>query len=278
MTTKQIYRLSTQKLKEAGIKSSEIDARLLICHALNISPEKFIIDSEKEISFVKIRKINNLIKKRALNIPVAYLTGEKEFFGLNFRVNKNVLIPRPETEWIVEKSIKSVKPKVDKIKVLDMGTGTGNIIISLAINSDADFFACDISADALAVAKQNAKRNNIEEKIKFYESDLFSNKKLKQKFNLIIANLPYVPKKDKDKSVKFEPVNAIFANDNGSEIIKRFLKQAPNYLQSNGTILIELDPRNANELKSFAKKYFPDQKIGLEEDLAGFLRYLVVEN
>lgn len=287
MTLKEIYRQSIKK-------SNDLDARVLICHCLNISTEKFFLMQNDEISKAQIEKIESIIKQRANNIPVAYLTGHKEFFGLDFAVNKNVLIPRPETEWIVGKSIKFIKSKVHKVIVLDVGTGSGNIIISLILslraqrchselakNLDVLFFASDISAAALKVAQKNAVIHKVDDKIKFIQSDLFENLKNK-KFDIIIANLPYVPRchsgLEPESSIYFEPPAAIFADDNGAEIIKRFLKSAPDYLNNNGAILLELDPRNALDIKKFATEIFPKAKIILSKDLSDFDRYLTISN
>ena len=185
-----------------------------------------------------------------------------------------------------------------------MGTGSGCLIISLAkelsnlsvLSSQFCFFASDISIKTLNVAKKNAKKILFEEEnrelknfslcsnnnIKFFHSDLFSNRKLHKKFDVIIANLPYVPKeqisslRSQDLGIAHEPQSAIFADDNGTAIIIKFLEQSKKYLSKNGLILIELDPRNAIKLELFARKYYPKAKIQLERDLAGLLRYLII--
>ena len=316
MILKEILRLSILELKEAGIKTAELDARVLICASLDVSIEKFYLLQNSKFSPGQIKKIKLIIKKRAQNIPVAYILGHKEFYGLDFKVDKNVLIPRPETEGLVDKAIRTTDHRLQPTSILDMGTGCGNIIISLVLSLRGHsgdrsnlFFAADNSSAALKIARQNAKLHQVDNKIKFIQSDLFD--KLKnQKFNLIIANLPYVPMPDChsepfslsflpirhtqgklqsesrsplsdcirfEDDIFFEPQSAIFSADNGAEIIKRFLKEAPNYLFDNGTILLELDPRNAVDLKNYAKKYFPKSKIKLSKDLAGFNRYLSIE-
>jgi len=149
---------------------------------------------------------------------------------------------------------------------------------SLFILHNSSFFACDTSEKALAVAKKNAKKLNAQN-IVFLKSNLFSSPKLKNKvFDLIIANLPYVPRSFKiDKSITHEPSDAIFANNNGTSIIKKFLDQAKDRIAFNGLILLELDPRNAMAIKSYAKDCFPDRKIDLKKDLAGLNRYLAIK-
>lgn len=286
MTIKEIYRQSIKLLKEKGIPSAELDARILICAALNITLDKYIATQNDSLSPAQIKKINSMIKKRTQNIPVAYILGKKDFYGLEFKVNKDVLIPRPESERLVELALARLTVNRKPLTVLDIGTGSGNIIISIAkslspstLHLSPVFFASDISSAALRVAKVNAIKHNVDKKIKFIKSDLFSSPKLNQKFDIIIANLPYVPKTDKyEKSIMYEPKDAIFAAGNGAAIIKRFLKSAPKHLNENGTIFIELDPRNAIELKKTAHKYFPNSKIELQKDLANFYRYLIIEN
>lgn len=287
-----------------GQASPELDARVIFEFVLDIDTAQFYKDSDSPISPTDIKKIEKLIARRAKNEPIAYLTRHKEFFGLDFYVDKNVLIPRPESEELVVKSIKFLKSiKKKEINIVDIGTGSGNIIISISKSyPDANYFASDISKNALIVAQKNARKILFETKgrelenvnsshrrggsnnINFIQSDLFSNIDRNIKFDLIIANLPYVPKKVESRKFKvksdidFEPKNAIFANDNGAEIIKRFLIEAKDRLNSGGLILIELDPRNATEIKSCAEKNFPNATLSLVRDLAGFNRYLAIKN
>lgn len=257
----------------------DLDARVLIKDFLDIDDTVFYRDSDRELSTPQINQIKKLISRRAKGEPIAYIIGHKEFFGLDFYVNKNVLVPRPETEWLVERALEKLLVIGNQLSVLDMGTGSGNIIISIAKNfPDAHYFATDISADALKVAKKNAQYHGV--KIKFIKSDLFNNIDSDIKFDLIIANLPYVPNnitiQQSNNSLLFEPSDAIFAKDNGTKIIKRFLLEAKDHLTADGMILIELDPRNALEIKSCAEKIFPNATLQLQKDLAGLNRYLKI--
>ena len=288
MTIRKILKKSIEELEKAQIPGACLDARVLMKHVLGWSEAEIIKNMNQIISLRLSKAIEKLVTRRALGEPVAYILGSKEFYGLNFLVNKNVLIPRPESEWLVDESIKSVKRDEKSIKskkqnILDMGTGSGCIIIALTKSlygpstlKTFDLFASDISPDALIVAQKNAKNLGVTN-INFIESDLFEKIDSSLKFDIIIANLPYVPENDTNDSTKFEPKNAIFAPDNGTEIIKKFLAQAKNYLSNNGTILIELDPRNAMEIKSCAKENFPNATIELAKDLADFDRYLTIQ-
>lgn len=287
--SKDFFKETIQVLKNAGIPSPELDARLIFEFVLNIRTEDFY-KNNLELGQSQINNINKLIARRSKNEPLAYLTGHKEFFGLDFYVNQNVLIPRPESEWLVENSIKYLEDRIrhtqiqtTKYQILDVGTGSGCLIISIAKqfnNKTIDqckYYASDISDKALNVALKNAKNHQTD--INFIQSDLFKNIERELKFDLIIANLPYVPFESKLNTdyrlpTSYEPQNAIFARDNGTEIIKRFLLEVKDRLNNGGTILIELDPRNASEIKKFAKNIFNNTE--LEKDLAGFNRYLIL--
>jgi release factor glutamine methyltransferase len=313
------------ELKAMGLPSPELDAEILLEFVTKKDRSFILCHPEYKLPARLSKKYEDLIRDRQKGEPVAYLTGRKEFFGYEFFVNENVLIPRPESEWLVEEALKVIKyyilnmqPNLSnfsvyfkeenapalryfrnrlkksvasnyKYTILDMGTGSGCLIISLIKKieelyfkklTDFTFFASDINSRALGIAKKNAKKYNAFNDIKFYKSDLFSNPYLHKKYDLILANLPYVPedRKQSIESIKYEPKEAIFADDNGSAIIKKFLSQSVNFLKNNGVILIELDPRNAFDLQKHAKKIYPEAKIELSKDLAGFERYLRIEN
>lgn len=277
MNIKSILQYSISRLQQAGIPTPELDATILVSFALKKDKGFLLTHPEYKLKIWPIFEINKLVNRRKKYEPIAYIIGKKEFFGHDFLVDKNTLIPRPETEFLVEAAVDTF----GSLKtVLDLGTGSGCIIISLikALPSDyvqsSRFYATDVSAQALKIAKTNAKTHGIENKITFLQSDLLQDEKLPEKFDLILANLPYVPVDGAERGTEFEPRNAIFAEDNGTAVIKKFLSQAQNRLNKNGLILIELDPRNANEITQFAKNIFPTAKIELEKDLAQKDRYL----
>ncbi len=324
MNLKQIYKNVCGKLKETGVESAELDTTVIIAHVLQKDKTFVLSHPEFELGESQKEKILDLANKRSKSVPIAYLTGHKEFFGYDFLVDERVLIPRPETESLVEQALVFVRsqesayrtgrsgarlpdrqvgssihhtPYTKLLTILDVGTGSGCIIISLMnslCRSAAPplrhlFYATDISEQALDVAKKNAETHGVQDKITFFHSDLFANPRLPEKFDLILANLPYVPRqvksqkpacpvgRSKIKSVDFEPQDAIFADDNGAEIINRFLDQASSKLNQDGLILIELDPRNANEIKKTTECYFPTAEVTLRKDLANLDRYLIIQ-
>lgn len=320
MKIKKILQKASLELKEAGIPTSDLDARVLLEHSMAKDSVFLYSNPNGLLTNAEYAKFRSYIRKRKSGLPVAYIIGYKEFYGHDFIVNKNVLIPRPESEWLVEQALERIKGYVLSIKqenndtkslipntkynILDLGTGSGCLIISIALDLSTNYqllttnyYASDISAKALSVAKKNSQRllaplldkerSGEVNEIKFYKSDLFSNTRLHKRFNLIVANLPYVPlvsppfqggvrggASEAKNPIDFEPANAIFAPDNGASIIKKFLQESTKYLAKDGTILIELDPRNALELEKFAKKIY--KKVELKKDLARLNRYLII--
>ncbi len=277
MSISKLLKNSTDILKSAGILSAEIDARILLEFASGKSREFLLAHPEYELSDIEVDDLSKLVARRKLHEPIAYITGHKEFFGLDFLLTPDVLIPRPETELLVEKCLDFLQTSNHKPQtVLDIGSGSGNIIISIATNCNlptAIFFASDVSKKALIVARKNA--NNHQVKIEFIQSNLFE--KISGKFDLIVANLPYVPiDGSSDREIKHEPQTAIFADNNGEMIIKNFLSEAKNFLADGGQILIEVDPRNAKSLARSATKDF--ENIEILKDYSGKNRFIRISN
>lgn len=218
-------------------------------------------------------KLEENLKRLEAGEPVQYIVGNVDFYGLNFKVDKRVLIPRFETEGLVEKVLKLIDK--DNLKILDVGTGSGCIAITLkSMLPNANVDACDISIDALEVAKSNAKLNNSD--INFIQSDLFSN--IHDKYDLIISNPPYIAYDDEiDLVVKNnEPHLALYADDKGTHLYKEIFKQALNYLNDKYILAFEIGYMQGDILKEEATKYFKDANIYVEKDLADKDRYLFI--
>lgn len=291
MTIKQ---LSFLKIKKTAIKP--LDFELILAYTLKKSRVFILAHPEKIISSKQLVMINKNIKKRARGEPLAYILGSKEFYGLNFKVNKNVLVPRPETELMVEETLKLITHNPQPATLIDVGTGSGCIIITLANLLKScelqitryKFIAVDISTKALAVAKQNAKSHKVEKKIKFVKSDLLSSI-LNSKFKIhnssliILANLPYLtPGQIKNSpSIKFEPKLALSAGSDGLKYYRLLLKQinilrlsAPNQRLS---AIFEIDPSQKNKIISLIKKELPAAKAQIKKDLRSHSRIAVIE-
>lgn len=251
MTLGEIFAEISAVLKSSGIPTFSLDAEIIICETAGIARHKIISHPETEISANVIDSIRSMAKRRAEREPLAYITGLKEFYGLEFSVNKSVLIPRPETELLVDQAIYFAPQKSD---FLDICTGSGAVAVSVKYNRpDLSVFASDISADALGCARLNAE-NIVSGKIEFKESDVFS-AFAGRKFSLITANPPYIAESEKDSleaELSFEPQNALFADDSGMKIIKTIISEAKEFLTDNGILLIEIGASQKNAVRDFA--------------------------
>ena len=259
-----------------------LDFDLLLASALGKTREFVFTYPETRLTATQTKTFIKNLRRRQKGEPLAYLVGHKEFFGLDFLVNKNVLIPRPETELMVEEVLKNKKIKT----VADIGTGSGCIAISLAKNNPGlKVYATDVSAGALKVARQNAKKHNV--KIIFKKGSLL--KPLKNvRLDAIAANLPYLPagrqvagrawknnSSAESTGLKFEPASALFAGKKGLQLYKELFKQIrPG---DKKIIFLEIDPRQTSLIKSLIKKYFPKAGIEIKKDLCGRDRLVIVK-
>jgi len=278
MTIREILEKTYSKYK-----LSPLDAGILLSLAIKRPREYILAHPEKKLTALQTKKFLLFAKRRSAGEPVAYITRKKEFFGLEFLVNKNVLIPRPETEMLIEETLKKIQDTRYKIPntIFDVGTGSGNIIISIAknipdkIKRKINFFAIDISKESLRVAKANAKRYKLNKKIKFVQSDLleyFVKRKTKLENILIIANLPYVSKniyKKNKNNLKYEPKNALISKNKGLDHYLRLFKQTRLLFIVHCSLFIEFSPEQKPQIGRIIKKYWPKAKISFFRDLAG---------
>lgn len=223
-------------------------------------------------------KLEDGIKRLNNGEPVQYIVGNVDFYGYKINVNKNVLIPRFETEELIFKTINLIKKNLNKnIKVLDIGTGSGCISIALKKEIPGlDITAVDISEDALVVAKNNALENNCE--INFIKSDLFNN--IDDKYDLIISNPPYISYDEQIMDIvkKNEPHLALYAKNNGLYFYEEIIKNSSNYLNDKNIIAFEIGYLQANEIKKMAHKYYPNSNIIIEKDMQEKDRFVFIIN
>lgn len=223
-------------------------------------------------------KLEDGIKRLNNGEPVQYIVGNVDFYGYKINVNKNVLIPRFETEELIFKTINLIKKNLNEnIKVLDIGTGSGCISIALKKEIPGlDITAVDISEDALLVAKNNALENNCE--INFIKSDLFNN--IDDKYDLIISNPPYISYDEQIMDIvkKNEPHLALYAKNNGLYFYEEIIKNSSNYLNDKNIIAFEIGYLQANEIKKMAHKYYPNSNIIIEKDMQEKDRFVFIIN
>jgi release factor glutamine methyltransferase len=234
--------LTLQQISE----SARLDAELLLSHALKISREQIFSRFQQVLSASELKDFDSLVAKRQQGEPVAYLVGAKDFWKHSFFVNNNVLIPRPDSEILVEESAKFLSKRAGPLKALDLGTGSGCLAISLALElgDRIELLAVDKSQHALEVACQNAKKlgaNNVS----FLQSDWYSSLDKAMDFDLIVSNPPYLSFEQRPElapDLSFEPSQALFAEDSGLSDIKIIVKGAQQFLKPGGMLICEIQP------------------------------------
>ncbi len=251
MTIKEVVRNYSQRLKQiTHIPAKEVE--ILICHILEKNNIWLHLNYNNE--FNQIEKLEKLINKREKDYPLEYLIGKASFYGESFLVRENVLIPRPETEILVDNAIEILKETQNKT-VLEIGTGSGIISVMLALLiKDIKIIAVDINDDALALAKENAKKHSVEDKITFLKSDLYTNIDKNEDIFMTISNPPYIANNYKlPTNVKYEPSNALFGGEVGDELLKNII-----------------DETSKREIKYLLCEMGYDQKKPLENYLNNF--------
>ena len=241
MNALELLNSGSYKLQKQKIKTHRLDSEILLSKVLNKSREQILIRLNQNIKNKEVFAFDSLIKRRLNKEPIAYIINEKEFWSKKFKVNKNTLIPRPETELLVENLIKTYKNK--RISLLDIGTGSGCIIISLLSElSNSNGVGIDISSNALEVAKKNASLHKVESKIKFYNKSIIN--LYNYKFDLIVSNPPYIERKNiknlDDDIKKFEPLIALNGGNDGLDVIKKVIYKSKDILKINGRLAIEI--------------------------------------
>ena len=234
-------------------------------------------DLDKKLLIKKYGSLDKIQKKLDNHYPIQYLIGNVDFYGYTMEVREGVLIPRFETEELVSRTIKLIKKHgFDDSCVLDIGTGTGCIPISLKKElPELKVTSIDINGKAIRLAKKNAKSNKVD--ITFIKKSVFKYNPI-NKYNVIISNPPYVDREEEvGPEIKYEPENAIFAKDNGLEFYKFIIKNSSKYLEDEFLMSFEIGYKQGDYLKKYAKEVFPDAKVTVEKDLAGFDRFLFIE-
>ena len=255
MNALELLNSGSHKLKKQKIKTYRLDSEILLSKVLNKSREQILINLNQNMKNTEVFAFDNLINRRLEKEPIAYIINEKEFWSKKFLVNKNTLIPRPETELLVENLIKNYKNK--NISLLDVGTGSGCIIISLLSElSNSNGVGIDISSSALKIAKENALLHKVENKIKFYNKSIVN--LFNCKFDLIVSNPPYIDTKNiknlDDDIKKYEPLIALNGGNDGLDVIKKVIYKAKEILKINGKLAIEIGNDQSNKISRELKK------------------------
>jgi release factor glutamine methyltransferase len=250
MLTEAIARLAA-----GNVPSPRLNAELLLMFALNCDRAYLFAHPERELTVDEISRYEAALAERARGVPAQYISGHQEFWGMDLIVTPAVLIPRPETEHVIETVLElqgKLEARIARPRIADVGTGSGCIALALAKElPNAEIHATDISAAALEVAKANAARHQLELRIRFRQTDLLEG--LQPPFDYVVSNPPYVGESDEDQVQlevrKFEPRNAVFSGPHGTEVIARLIPQAHAALRSGGWLVMEISGTIANEVE-----------------------------
>lgn len=272
MTFREAIEVGEGILKQAGIADAKIDAWLLLALVCKINRTYYYVHMDEELTIEQKEEYENVLKKRAEHIPLQYITGEQDFMGMTFKVSPSVLIPRQDTEVLVAEALKIIRPGM---KVLDMCTGSGCILISILKNVtgvEGDGF--DISKQALIVARENAKLNNVV--ATFEKSDLFE--MVTDTYDVIVSNPPYIPTDVINtlmpEVAQFEPYQALDGKEDGLHFYRKIVKECKNYLNPNGKILFEIG-HDQGEAVSEMLTYAGFSDVRVVKDLAGNDRVVI---
>jgi release factor glutamine methyltransferase len=260
-----------------GIETARLDAEILLAHALDVERLQLYVQFEKPVSPEERTRFRELVQRRAdERIPVAYLLGEKEFWSLALTVTPDVLVPRPDTEVLVEAMLARLPEVEAEVRILDIGTGSGAIALSLASERPkARVVATDISAAALAVAAGNAERHGLSDRVHFLEGDGFE-PVAGERFDMVVSNPPYVSNADAAKlapELAHEPAGALFAEAAGTAMLRRIAAEAADALESNGWLGVELSPEQAAPMREWLTKA-GFEEIEAHRDLGSRVRAL----
>ena len=252
MTYREAIVLGESILRKADIVDAKTDSWLLLAMACKIDHTYYYMHIDEEMTEEQAREFEVLIKKRAERVPLQYITGEQEFMGLTFHVNSNVLIPRQDTETLVEEALKVVRPGM---KIMDMCTGSGCVLISILKNAhDIEGIGYDISKQAINVAKENAKLNEVP--AVFERSDLFEDV-VENDFDVIVSNPPYIPTDViatlMPEVAEFEPREALDGKGDGLYFYSKILEQCKNYMKPNGYVLFEIGCKQGDSVSTMMR-------------------------
>jgi release factor glutamine methyltransferase len=273
MTVLEVLQATTAYLKKHNVENSRLNAEHLMAHALDRKRIELYLDFERELTETELVPLRELMKRRSEGEPLQHLLGTVEFCGLTFLCDKRAMVPRPETEQLVE----LVEARIEnrESRIVDVGTGSGVIAISLAAKfPGAKILAVDISDDALALAQENAAMLNLKDRVQFLKSRLLEN--VEGAFDLIVANLPYISTQDRhtlSREVLHDPEVALFGGKRGDELVRELIDQAPTRLHRGGRLALEIGLGQSETLLSaLAEKNYRD--ICSKNDYNGVTRFI----
>lgn len=270
---------AVRRLRAVEVEDAVLEARLLLARALGVRPDALLLDPDRPVPDAAAASFEQFLVRRLGREPLFYILGEREFFGLPFNVDRRALIPRPETELLVECALEIAKGRDPSLMIADIGTGSGCIAVSLAVHlRSARVYATDISGEALELGRSNAARHGVEDRMIFLQGDLLV--PLPEAMDIIVANPPYVAAESvptlPPEIARYEPRVAVDGGPEGTVLAYRLLAQAPRYLKPGGALLLEMGYGQSWGVVAVAQAAFPRARIDLVPDLAGIPRVLRV--
>jgi len=275
MNVLDVLQSTAAYFKKRGIENPRLNAEHLLSHTLGRTRMELYLEFERTLGEAELAPLRELVRRRGEGEPLQHLLGTVEFCGHTFLCDKRALVPRPETEQLVELLIADLGPRIAHSRIVDIGTGSGVIALSLAKEfPESEIFATDVSEDALAIARENSARLGLSGHVQFRKSDLLEN--LDEKFDLIVANLPYIATQDRhtlSREVLHDPEVALFAGAHGDEFMRELIEQAPPRLHPGGMLALEIGFDHSEALLSaLAEKNYRD--ICSKNDYSGVTRFL----
>ncbi|HEY8431232.1 MAG TPA: peptide chain release factor N(5)-glutamine methyltransferase [Sandaracinaceae bacterium] len=275
-TIRRVLAWTAKDFEQRGIESARLDAELIVAHALGLSRVALYMDLDRPLTESERGAIRDLVKRRRQREPVAYIVGHKEFWGRRFEVSPAVLVPRPDTETLVERAL-AILPQESDARVLDLCTGSGIIGLTLAAERKAlRADLTDLSEDALAVARRNAEALGVAERVRFFSGDLFAPLPEGSRYALVTANPPYVAEGELASLApdvrEHEPRLALAGGEDGFAVHRRIVAGAPRFLEPGGTILVEVGAGQAEALEAMLAARPEVEATARHRDLGGIER------
>ena len=276
MTVLEVLQSTTAYFQKRNIDSPRLNAEHLLAHVLGRKRIDLYLEFERRLSESELTPLRELVRRRGAGEPLQHLLGTVEFCGRIFRCDKRALVPRPETEQLVELLISRFKSEIACSRVVDVGTGSGVIALTLVAEfPKAEIVGVDISEDALMLARENAERQGLADRVRFLRSNLLEN--VQPGFDLIVANLPYVSTEGRhnlSREVLHDPEVALFAGDRGDELVRQLIAEAPSWLRPGGILAMEIGiAQNEALMAALEEKNYRD--ILAEKDYSGVIRFLL---
>jgi release factor glutamine methyltransferase len=288
-TVAELVASGAERIGASGSSSPRLDAELMLAHILHMDRTGVLAHPEAPVSDATAARFEAAVERRAAGEPIAYIVGMREFYGLAFSVDRRALVPRPETERLVELAADEIvrrltasprPPGAPPLRIVDVGTGSGAIAVALAVtlrrrgmSDDVAITATDVSAEAIEVAIENAVGHGVADRIVFYETDLLP-PLAETPHDVVVSNLPYVSTAELERAagLAHEPRMALDGGQDGTAVIERLIAELPSGLAPGGTALLEIGADQASAVTDMVRRHLPDAPCAVESDLAGLPR------